>query len=216
MTVVHIPKYHAHTPHSPPHCPHTLYPTPPPLNHFALYLSIDRFPQLVGFGATNGGLPSGRSRSPGFDVDTPGMTSKPSGMGEGAASNSAAAAFLANATVVTVASSASSGGSGSGGGRVWGAAPGSSGDSPSSGAAAAAASKVNSDMDHAFAGAMLQRSSSAPPMSDHVSLSVDDGLCCATLVVFCSTLVCGFGGLYLPNCVLRRAGELGRTWGCHL
>ncbi|CAN0461334.1 unnamed protein product, partial [Ectocarpus sp. 12 AP-2014] len=49
--------------------------------------------------SSNGGLPSGRSRSPGFDVDKP--TTSSSSPGETTASSAAAAAFLAGATVVT-------------------------------------------------------------------------------------------------------------------
>lgn len=110
----------------------------------------------VGFGTSNGGLPSGRSRSPGFDVDPPGTKADGvSAIGtDGGTSN--AAAFLAGAAVVTGASGTSSGASGSASVRGWGAAPG--GDDG------------RKDVDHAFTGAMLQRSSSAPPMSDHVSL----------------------------------------------
>ncbi|CAM9840138.1 unnamed protein product, partial [Scytosiphon promiscuus] len=114
-----------------------------------------------------GGLPSGRSRSPGFDVDKP--TSSPqtsagdnTSVISGAAA--AAAAFLSGATVVTGAPGA--GNDGSGGWLGGGGGTGATGTADFS--AAALGRKDGSGVDHAFAGSMLQRSTSAPPVSDHV------------------------------------------------
>lgn len=97
-------------------------------------------------------------------------------MAEQSNSAAAAAAFLANAATVVTGSASSGGGGGEGGGPggrgVWGATavPGSGGES-----ASGTTKGAIGDVDHAFAGAMLQRSSSAPPMSDHVSLSCSVG-----------------------------------------
>lgn len=112
--------------------------------------------------SSNGGLPSGRSRSPGFDVDKPTSSSSP---GETTASSAAAAAFLAGATVVTGSAPGAEGARGVGGGWL-GAGDGFAG---SAAAGADSGGSSSNNVDHAFAGAMLQRSTSAPPVSDHVS-----------------------------------------------
>ncbi|CAM9571056.1 unnamed protein product [Hapterophycus canaliculatus] len=117
-------------------------------------------------GGGGGGLPSGRSRSPGFDVDKPTSSPQPSSgdnaavSGAAAAAAAAAAAFLDGATVVTGAP----GGGSEGGG--WLGSTGAAGATDFS--TAALGRKDGGSVDHAFAGAMLQRSTSAPPVSDHV------------------------------------------------
>ncbi|CAM9233704.1 unnamed protein product, partial [Ascophyllum nodosum] len=124
----------------------------PPVRRFVT-VSTDRLP------TSNGGLPSGRSRSPGFEV-----AQVKASESSNAASSSTASVFLSGATVVTGTPAASSsstsagqgGGSGIGRGNGWGAS------------AFSHAEDSRNDVDHAFAGAMLQRSTSAPPMSDHV------------------------------------------------
>jgi len=111
--------------------------------------------------SSNGGLPSGRSRSPGFDVENKQAPSSSSGdAAAAAAANAAAAAFLSGATV---GSSAAAGTDGGGGGWLGGGADDFS----------AAAVGRKEAVDHAFAGAMLQRSTSAPPVSDHVRFCRD-------------------------------------------
>lgn len=113
----------------------------------------------VAFSNSNGGLPSGRSRSPGFEV----AQSKASESAN-SAGGSSTSVFLSGATVVTgvsATSSTSTAGSQSGDsgvtrGNGWGVS------------GLGNAELLRKDVDHAFAGAMLQRSTSAPPMSDHV------------------------------------------------
>lgn len=118
----------------------------------------------VAYTASNGGLPSGRSRSPGFDVVENKSAEAGSGASGNAGAGNAASVFLAGATVVTGAPATSSS-SAAGGGRAVGRGGG------WTGLGSAAEDVLRSkDVDHAFAGAMLQRSSSAPPVSDHVRL----------------------------------------------
>lgn len=118
-------------------------------------------------GASNGGLPSGRSRSPGFDVDQTktGDASSSSNNNSSSGGGNAASVFLAGATLVTGNSATSSSVAGGGGGGGGGVVGSRGGWGPSG---LGSADDSRKDVDHAFAGAMLQRSTSAPPMSDHV------------------------------------------------
>lgn len=113
--------------------------------------------QVVAYSASNGGLPSGRSRSPGFDVENKASTD----------ASSAASVFFAGATVVTgVTPPATSSSIAPGGGGGVGAGRSGGGWSATSGLGSA--EDARKDVDRAFAGSMLQRSTSAPPVSDHV------------------------------------------------
>ena len=116
--------------------------------------------------SNGGGLPSGRSRSPGFDVDSkqqPQSSSSPSGDGAAAAAAAASAAAAAFLSGAAVGSAGTDSGGGGGGGWLGGGADDFS---------TAAAGRKDA-VDHAFAGAMLQRSTSAPPVSDHVRDKMD-------------------------------------------
>lgn len=113
--------------------------------------------------SANGGLPSGRSRSPGFDVDNkpqqPQQQQQPSSSSPGEDAAAAAAASSATAAAAFLVGGAT----GAEAGRVGAGGWLGGGDDFSAMAAA------RKEVDHAFAGAMLQRSTSAPPVSDHVS-----------------------------------------------
>lgn len=100
--------------------------------------------------SSNGGLPSGRSRSPGFDVENKQAPSSSSPSGDATAAATAAFLSVGNAP----------GTDSGGGGGGW------LGEGADDFSTAAVGRK--DALDHAFAGAMLQRSTSAPPVSDHV------------------------------------------------
>ena len=136
---------------------------PPPPARFGQIVSAAFGSSAAITSSSNGGLPSGRSRSPGFEVESKQQQQQqqqPSSSSPGSedAAAAAAASSAAAAAAFLVGGAAGEAGRVGGGGASW---LGGGGDDLS-------AAGGRKEVDHAFAGAMLQRSTSAPPVSDHV------------------------------------------------